>query len=100
MLRVAVVNPTSLSNNYAKFVQLPCDLCLVSETSATKSMQEFHTRAFKKVQIQVSWGCPVPPQKRCIDGSESKRGCALGVCVLSKRGIPLRMSRDILPTHW
>lgn len=84
MLRVAVCNPTSFSNNASKFDRLGFDLCCVSETSATKVMQPIHARALAKFGIQVHWGAPVPPQRYCIDGSESIRGSSLGVCCLAK----------------
>lgn len=100
MLRVAVVNPTSLSNNAASFASLPFDICHVAESSATDAMQKIHTRENKKHRIHITWGHGVPPQRQTASGGGSKRGQSMGVCVLSKGHIAIRPGRSSLPGHW
>ena len=100
LLKVAVVNPTSLANNASKFKSLDFDVCFVSESSATKLVKQQYEKAYKKEGLHFVWGCDVPSLTLCRDASESKRGSSLGVCMLGRSSVTLRPSRDKLPEHW
>lgn len=100
MLRIGVSNPTSLSNHAKSFAKLPCDICMLSESSATAAMQPVHSRAYRKLGLHITWGAGVPSQRMCSNGAGSVRGSALGVCILSKRNVAVRPSRGGLPDHW
>ena len=100
LLKVAVVNPTSLANNASKFKTLDFDLCFVSESSATKSVKQQYEKNYKKLGMHFTWGCDVPSLTLCRDASESRRGSALGVCMISRSTVTLRPTRDKLPEHW
>lgn len=99
MLRVAVTNPTALSNNADAFSALPFDLCMVSETSTTMVMQRSYSKAYKQKRIHITWGAGVPPLRLCASGEGSIRGSCLGVAVLSRGHVAVRPSRDCLPEH-
>ncbi len=100
LLRIAVANPTSLANNALNFNSLPFDACFVSETSTTGCVKNFLAKTYKKEGLHYLWGCDVPALHRCRDASESRRGSAMGVCMLFRASITMRSSREELPEHW
>ena len=100
LLKVAVVNPTSLANNASKFESLDFDICFISESSATKFVKQQHEKNYKKMGMHFVWGCDVPSLTLCRDASESRRGSALGVCMISRSSVTIRPARDKLPEHW
>ena len=99
-----MVNPTSLSSNASKFASLPFDLCFVSETSATEQVQIPLQKQYKKEGVNILWGCPVPPQRMCLNRCVSIRGSSLGVAVMARcvgsSQVTLRCAREPLPGHW
>lgn len=100
LLRIAVANPTSLAKNALNFNSLPFDACFVSETSATGYVKNSLAKIYKKEGLHFLWGCDVPALHRCRDASESKRGSAVGVCMLFRPTITMRPTREALPEHW
>lgn len=100
MFTVGVANPTAMTNNASKFNQLPFDVCLVAETSATSFMQKSHSKTYKKTGLKIVWGHPSPSQRICLNDEGSRRGTACGVCILAKATTTIRPTRDPLPGHW
>ena len=100
LLRVGVVNPTTLNNAAWKFSKLSFDLTLVSETSATKAMHHTYAKAFHDFGFRILWGPPVPASRVCVSGADSLKGRALGVCLVASKPIAVRPSRDALPDSW
>ena len=99
-LRVGVVNPTTLNNNAWKFAKLSFDLALVSETSVTQVMQQPCAKALNDFGFRTIWGAPVPAARVCLNGQDSLKGMALGVCLIASKSIAVRPSRDDLPQTW
>ena len=89
-----------MSNNASKFRQLPFDVCLVAETSATAAMQKIHSKTYKKSGLKIVWGHPSPSQRICLDESGSRRGLACGVCALASSSVTIRPTREPLPGRW
>ena len=100
VLRVAVVNPTTLNGAGWKFAELPFDICCVSECSTTAGMQVSCSKEFNNYGLRITWGTPVPSHRAKANGDESLRGAALGVCVVSSKPLAVRPSRDLLPPQW
>ena len=100
MLQVAVANPTSLARSAEKFNSFSFDICMVSETSATKYVQRTYAAQYKKQGLHLVWGCDVPSQQLRRDATESIRGLALGVALISKPSVTIRPTRQRLPEHW
>eukprot|EP00438_Fugacium_kawagutii_P024970 Skav217961 [mRNA] locus=scaffold3450:87992:93123:- [translate_table: standard] len=89
-----------MNGNATKFALLPFDVALVSETSTTHAMQRGLSSSYAKQGLQVLWGRPVPAQRTCLNGSESVRGSAMGVCMLSRNTVSARPCRSPLVEHW
>ena len=97
LLRVAVVNPTSIRNKACEFNSLSADVIAVSECAATHSVQKQQSHLYRKVGLRAIWGEPVSSH-RVLDGRETVKGAASGVCVFSR--VSVRESRKSLPEHW
>ena len=100
MLQIAVANPTSLARNAEKFNSFSFDICMVSETSATKYVQRAYSAQYKKQGLHLVWGCDVPSQQLRRDATESIRGLALGVALIARPSVTIRPTRQRLPEHW
>ena len=80
--QTGLINPTAINNKLEDIQALQCHTYMISENSATQSVQTHMDQCFKKSGIRSVWSPPVAPHAACTFDT-AKRGQASGVSVHS-----------------
>lgn len=85
-----VTNPTAIHQKMQLLIDFGASVFMLSETSATASVQKLSGAAFRSRGFSTAWGQPAPRQQRTDQAEDGFRGAPAGVSAHSR--FPLRIS--------
>ena len=95
---IVVLNPTSVFLRIPQFLSLQADILLLSETSATSTVQDISSHHLKRYGWKASWSLPVAIHACSYDQSTGKRGAATGTAIFTH--FPLRTFHCDIDELW